>query len=207
MSQNIWNKNDFRATTLDGRLGWIKHFFRCIKWSQQRISRGYADCDVWSMDHYLQLLIPDMLQHLKDNRQGAPGFLGENYVNEDGIMVNDTCHAEWDRILEEMIFLWRETLEETCSKKNIYEEEYSRAYAEFSEKYGCLGEKLQTAGELEENIKRGGGCTIHFMSELPEYRDIDEKYFQEWGKLEKYREECKDNAMDMLKKYFFHLWD
>jgi len=52
--------------------------------------------------------------------------------------VNDTCHAEWDIILERMIFLWRETDEETCSKK---------------------------------------------------------------------REKCKDEAIDMLKEYFFSLWD
>ena len=26
-------------------------------------------------------------------------------------------------------------------------------------------------------------------------------------KLEKYREECKDEAIDMLKEYFFSLWD
>jgi len=26
-------------------------------------------------------------------------------------------------------------------------------------------------------------------------------------KLEKYREECKDEAIDMLKEYFLSLWD
>ena len=25
----------------------IKHFFKCVKWSKQRITRGYCDCDVW----------------------------------------------------------------------------------------------------------------------------------------------------------------
>ena len=109
---------------------------------------------------YLQRLIPDMLQDLRDNRSGSPGYLGDNYTNEEGILVNDTCHAEWDKILDKMIFLWRESREETCSRKNPFEEEYDKAFDEFHEKYGVLGEKLQTEAELEENRKRGGGGTV-----------------------------------------------
>lgn len=83
----------------------IKHFRRCLKWSKQRIARGYADCDIWSMYSYLQRIIPDMLQTFKDTRMGSPSYLGKNYADEDGIIVNDTCHEEWDKILDHMIFL------------------------------------------------------------------------------------------------------
>lgn len=143
---NIWNSHDFAMSGLGEKsriMAMIKHFRRCLKWSRQRVVRGYADCDVWSMFSYLQNLMPDMLQHLKDNRHGSPGFLGENYANEDGILVNDTCHAEWDKILDRMIFLWRETDEETCSKKNPYEDEYMKAFSEFDEKYGFLAKSYR----------------------------------------------------------------
>ena len=142
-------------------------------------------------------------------RQSAwsPGYLGKNYANEEGILVNDTCHEEWDRILERMIFLWRESNELTCSRKNPYEKEHSKAFEEFTEKYGFLGEKLQTAEELEGNRKRGGGGTIHFMDELPEYKEISDKYRKESKILEDYRNISKDEALDMLKEYFFDLWD
>ncbi len=69
-----------------------------------------------------------------------------------------------------------------------------------------LGEKLQTEDELEENRKRGGGSTVHFMNELPEYEEIYEKYYGEERKLEAYRAECKDEALDLLKEYFYSLW-
>ena len=188
---NIWNCHDFAMAGLGEKsriIAMIKHFGRCLKWSRQRVVRGYADCDVWRMFSYLQELMPDMLQHLKDNRHGSPGYLGENYTNEDGILVNDTCHDEWDKILDRMIFLWRETDEETCSKKNPYEDEYMKAFSEFDKKYGFLGEKLQTKAELEENKKRGGGGTIHFMDEIPEYKEIFEKHREEDEKLEKIQE-------------------
>lgn len=98
---------------------------KCIRWSYQRVTRGYADCDKWDMYTFLQILIPEMLQDMRDNRHGSPSYLGENYTNADGILVNDTCHDEWDKILNYMIFLWRESAEDTCTRKNPYEEERS----------------------------------------------------------------------------------
>ena len=144
-TNNIWNRHDFVMCGLGEKsrtLAIVKHVRRCIKWSKQRIVRGYADSDIWNMYGYLQVLLPDMLEHLKNHRCGSPGYLGENYTNEDGILVNDTCHEVWDKILDRMIFLWRETDEETCSKKNSYEEEYMKALDEFRDKYGVLGKKL-----------------------------------------------------------------
>ena len=76
---NIWNKYDFVMSGLGKKskiLAKIKHFFKCVKWSKQRITRGYCDCDVWEMFSFLQTLIPDMLQTLKDTRTGSPGYLG-----------------------------------------------------------------------------------------------------------------------------------
>lgn len=86
---NIWNRYDFAMAGLGEKsriIAMIKHFGRCLKWSRQRVVRGYADCDVWSMFSYLQKLMPDMLRHLKDNRHGSPSYLGENYTNEDGML-------------------------------------------------------------------------------------------------------------------------
>lgn len=156
---------------------------------------------------FLQNMIPDMLQNLKDNRMGSPGYLGGDYVNEDGILVNGTCHAEWDKILNRMIFLWRESNEDTCSRKNPYEKKYLKAAAAFHRKYGILGEKLQTKEELADNKKHGGGGTVHSMSEFPEYAEILKLYNQEEQKLEEYRSECKDEALNLLRQHFFDLWD
>lgn len=207
---NIWNRYDFIMSAFDKKsklLAKLKHFRSCIRWSKQRITRGYSDYDVWEMFSFLQTIIPDMLQTLKDTRMGSPAYLGENYTNDEGVLANDTCHEEWDKILDRMIFLWREIDEDTCSQKNPYDEEHSRAINDFNEKYGLFGEKLQTEKELEENRKRGGGGTVHFMDELPEYKDIANKYREESKRLEEYRSACKDEAFDMLKQYFFSLWD
>ena len=184
----------------------VKYFRKCIHWSLQRIIRGYADYDKWNIFNYLQNLIPDMLQDLRDNRCGSPGYLGENYTNSDGMLVNDTCHDEWDKILDRMIFLWRESNEDTCAKVNPYKEEYHKAFDEFISKYGFFGEELQTEAELEQ-MREGKGIALHSMNELPEYKEIYEKYHKEEKRLEEYRIKSKDEALDMLKVYFYDLWD
>ena len=185
----------------------IKHVKKCIRWSHQRAVRGYSDYDKWNMYSFLEKLIPEMLQDMRNNRHGSPNYLEESYTNADGILVNDTCHDEWDKLLDHMIFLWRESAEDTCTRKNQYDEEYDKAHAEFTDKYGLLGEKLQTEEELKENRKRGGGCTMHFMDEIPEYKDISDKYNAKELELDTYRLGCKNEAMDLLKKHFYALWD
>lgn len=88
LPSNIWNKEGFDMWGLGEKskfVAKIKHIKRCIRWSKQRIVRGYADIDRWNMFGYLQTLIPNMLQDLRDHRMGSPGCLGENYTNDEGI--------------------------------------------------------------------------------------------------------------------------
>ena len=206
---NVWRGNGFAMCGLGEKLkslAKIKHAMRCLKWSKQRATRGFADCDVWNMYGYLEELMPAMLQYLKDNRMGSPAMLGENYTDEHGIMQNDACHKEWDKILDRMIFLWRELDEETCSEKNKYEKEYSKASDEFYKKYGFFGEGLETEEE-KEKAKKTGSRRMHFMNELPEYEEISRLHMEEEKRLAEYREKCKDEVFDLMKKYFFALWD
>lgn len=169
MSRNIWDKKSFKLSIAREKckpIAAIKQIGTCIRYSRQRIVRGYADCDWWDMYTYLQRVIADMLQDMRDHHIGSPAYLGESRIDENGIEVHDHCHEEWDKILDRMIFLWREADESTCSKKNPYEEEYFSG-----------GEKLR------------------------------KKYYEEEEKIESYRSMCKDEALDMLKEYFYDLWD
>ena len=208
--RRIWQLFDREAyhwVWRDGKVkGFIKRFGRDIKYCCQRISRGYCDEDLFSIYDWFLAVIPNMLEQYKAERHGSPGVLGENYTNEKGILVNDTCHAEWDEILSRMIFLFREADEFSCQRKNSYEDEFHRIYAEFSEKYGHFGEKLQTDQERRERAETGNS-TIHFPNELPEYKDTMEKYHAEEKEIGEYRTRCKDEAFALFSKWFYCLWD
>ena len=45
------------------------------------------------------------------------------------------------------------------------------------------------------------------MDELPAYKEIYDKYHEEESRIEKYREKSQGEALDMLKEYFYYLWD
>ena len=61
-------------------------YYRAVKWFFQRAIRGWANCDVWSMDNYLNDILPGMLRRLK---------IGCSYPM-------DMTPEEWLNILEEM---------------------------------------------------------------------------------------------------------
>lgn len=47
-------------------------YFYYVKYKIQRAQRGWADCDVWSLDNYLSQWLPDALRHLKETKHGIP---------------------------------------------------------------------------------------------------------------------------------------
>ncbi len=68
-------------------------------------------------------------------------------------------------------------------------------------KYGIFGEKLE-AGRKNEL-----GRVLHLPSEMPEYDNIEEKYYAEEESLRKYMEDCKNEALELFSKWFYSLWD
>lgn len=161
--------------------------------------------DVWNMFDWFLEVIPSMLEELKGNAHGTPSSL-VNMTDDAHVHDDEESLEKWKSILGEMAYLFRESSEETCEKKNPYEDEYERASEQFISEYGLFGEKLKTPGEIEKERKRGY-CTMHTMGELPEYRDICDKYWDEEKRLNLYRNECKDKAFELLKNWFWALWD
>ena len=199
--KNVWDSKEFRWRI---RQPWKlpRFVFENIKYSWQRITKGYCDKDLWNIDGWFMDIMPNMLQQFKENRNGSPGVLGSDYVNADGILCNDACHEEWDKILDEMIFLFREMNEETCKRKNPYEKEHEDVAKEFEKKYGLFGEKL----EREESGKTFSR-RMHFPREIDEYREVENNFYEAEKELDRYRENCKNQAFILYAKWFFYLWD
>ena len=77
--------NVFSNTDGFGRIsGNIEYFFDNIKYAKQRITRGFADCDVWDYNSYLKKLFADGLVYLADNLLSYPERYGsaENWKKE-----------------------------------------------------------------------------------------------------------------------------
>jgi hypothetical protein len=70
----------------------IRMFPKEVKWFIQRGHRGWADCDVWSVDWHLCRIIPPMLRRLRKTKIGGP------FDDKHGGV------KRWNEILDDMIF-------------------------------------------------------------------------------------------------------
>lgn len=61
--------------------GWWRYWLnprtytRALRWGYQRASRGYADCDLWSIDAYLCGILVPGLKQFRDQTHSHPGDL------------------------------------------------------------------------------------------------------------------------------------
>jgi hypothetical protein len=98
--------------------------YREVKWFIQRGRRGWADCDVWSLDDYLNSWLPDAVRKLKKDSQGVPGVLVEaedcdetGSTSEEGMA---RAVERWDTILEKIALGFEA---DRRAQSGLYEEE------------------------------------------------------------------------------------
>lgn len=81
--------------------------YREIKWFIQRGRRGWADCDTWSLDDYLDRWMPDALRHLKEHKHGVPCGMFEGLpTNEHGYHDDEyfkIAEERWNAIMDKMV--------------------------------------------------------------------------------------------------------
>ena len=94
---------------------WWKHYlsprtyYYYVKYKIQRANRGWADCDIWSLDNYLAEWLPDALKRLKKIKHGIPMAVfpeDPQYTDETGNATEaatEIASKNWDEILGKMI--------------------------------------------------------------------------------------------------------
>lgn len=197
----------------------IGDLFRSLKWAWQRTTKGYCELDTYSVGDWLLNTLPDMCESIDNKRCGYPSAFFDEAMEHYGLKsmdeynkaseeirdkVDDYGDKKWSEILSRLTFLLREANEDTCTKVNPYETEYSRISDEFREKYGEWGEKLFTDKEKAE-AKKTGSCPVYLPHHMPEYKEICELHFEEERKLSAYREQCKNEALELFSKWFYSL--
>src|SRR5574337_894509 len=80
-----------------------------VKYFIQRGRRGWADCDTWSLDWYLDGWMPDALRYLKAHKHGTPMAVfpdGPEYRDEHGNpneAASEIAEARWNEVLDKII--------------------------------------------------------------------------------------------------------
>ena len=146
----------------------IKCFFISLKWAYQRIKKGYCDQDlIYGVENWLLEMLPEVVDEIKMEDYGVPLEIYDDAVESFGLNIEEyrSCDSDlfkkyheqvdaeskkrWQDILSRISFLLKETVDWKCSKKNPYEEEYSKVklnnpeYKEIQRRYYEEDNKLE----------------------------------------------------------------
>lgn len=81
----------------------IKEIPRVAKAMYQRATRGWAWCDVWSIDCWFQQVVPEMLRHLAETTHGTPcSFFPDGTLDDPNLPEEqrDLIHGDWVKLLQ-----------------------------------------------------------------------------------------------------------
>ena len=192
----------------------IKYFFTSLKWAHQRVKKGYCERDLSEVKDWFFEIMPEMLNEIKKEKSRIPMECYQEAIVVLGLDPFEYCDAynkeveelavkKWDEILSQIAFLLGEANYDTCTKKNPYEGEFHRIRKEFKAKYGEFGEKLMTKEEKKRAKK--GLQKWYFPSDIPEYKEIYESYWDEEKELTEYRKKCAKEGLELFVKWFYRL--
>lgn len=109
-----------------------KNLFKNIKYCYQRITRGYCDADLWDMDGWFLITVPNMLKAFAKNHMGHPSAFEmewfENNQEKIGMtyadyVISDNWNDTNERLFSECDKAWEDELiqiAENFDKANYY---------------------------------------------------------------------------------------
>ena len=159
----------------------IRYFFIDCKNSMQRIKRGYSNEDAAEFCGWFRGVIPDILREYRRQLDSFPGFPAvlvwefyEDHQREIAVpyetfvaatsdptlqewqkRMEEECRGKWENIVDEMIFLFSESDEDTCQKKNPYDRDQDKYAEEAQRLIEYRSECLKNAFELLSNWLEG----------------------------------------------------
>lgn len=167
---------------------WWKHwlswrtYWNWVVWYYQRATRGYADCDTWSLDDYLNEWLPNALRLLAMNKIGIP-----SQVFEDGDF--DECGGCSDEAMKRASDIWHYILCKIIvgfeANKRMMQDEYDAELGPYP--YGDLSDLNDFNNPLRRALVKE-----RIEAEKP-LRERDQKLFEE--------------GMVLFTKYYNSLWD
>src|SRR5271163_1552002 len=167
---------------------WTNHWlcnwdniYREVKFAYQRVVRGWDDRAVWSVDYWLDDMMPAVLRQLKEDKHGTPSEMfptGPEFMDEDG-NANESgwaiANARWDEIMDKMIAGFEASRR---VKSHLYEEEL-------------------------------GPYPLHRPKGMPkdEWKEVRHQHFLKSQELAKRDEAIFKEGMALFAEHYWSLWD
>lgn len=177
----IFTKHPYRIKYyLKHPIDFFSHYFRDIQCAYQRATKGYCYRDLWSIDVWFLNLFPKMLEEFNQIKQGHP---------------SEITSDDWDLIIDDMIYYFKNANIETTDFINLYEKEYSK-----------ISEKKYKFMDFKK-IKDSNFYEMIFPELSDEEKNICDNYYKEENLKFEYMKENLKKGFKLWNKYFYNLWD
>lgn len=165
---------------------WTNHWLcnprdvlRKAKFAYQRLTRGWDDRAVWSVDYWLDSMMPDILRKLKEDKHGVPCGMFEGLpANEHGWHDKpefEIAEKRWDAIMDKMIA-------------------------------GFEAHRRADEGLYEEEL---GPYPLYRPKGMPkgEWKRLEDERFRKSRELEERDRKIFEEGMALFAKHYGSLWD
>lgn len=205
------------------RISYLKFKFNDWKYEykakKQRKKKGFADCDCWGMNSWLSETFSKMILTLRNMKHGAPELPFEEIetfpiewiepeIEKLKLIREKEKHEyfdlysifdRWYLVLTRIAYCLEQADEWLIEIKNEYEEEYmNQVWGE---------EKDLTKHFVPTEYDNKGKPKLYQLVTNEPDEDLKEKYYNREKEIMDYRISMKDEAFDLIKKYFYNLWD
>jgi hypothetical protein len=162
-----------------------------LKYKVQKLKRGYSDEDCYDLHYWLLDTFPQMVKTMRDMRHGAPELNYEEF---------DNLPLEW--VIENAPELLDQKKEYNEAEELILsgsEAVYDKWWFILTRITYCLEQANEDITPIKNEYNQ--------ITDMATYNMWLDKFLEREKEIFQYREDMKNEAFDLLKKYFWNLWD
>lgn len=185
---------------------------------------GYNLSSTWSVDYFMSDKFSKMIKDLRKYKHGSPGFLDEDplkYIGNFSVAFVEYAMEEIEKDNEEkdfetdifdgfttwqlILFRMQHCFEMTNEEK--YDNEYSEEYFEqvFGKDDGTKNWFEKHSKVIKTNEK--GEPLLYELETKDPDPELEKKYRNREDEIQRTIENYKNEGCDLLKEWYFNLWD
>lgn len=190
------------------------------KMKKQRAKRKYSDDMCWDLQYTLLQILPQMIETLRKAKHGYPAQLNFEEINNFPIKwvqeelsnlkeeykekdfdepdIQDSF-TRWQLTLKRISYCLKQADETQTNIFNPYEEEYNK------QRWGQF-KNFKDSTEVYKHDNKGKPLLYKFKDVKIDSK-LKENYFNKLDEIDKYRDDMKTEAFNLINKYFWNLWD